>query len=494
MSEALSEFASVRAAFEQPTLTLLYRPHAPVTVTVFRSFFSRDTTSVAAARLHQLVQDLLDVLRSAGVENVPSGTGRELCQRWVKDSWLFRVPDPQSDSEMYTLTSAAQTALALVDELSRSRTTLSEHRIATILDAVRSFNVRANPSREARLQLLDEQIAALVEERDRLQGGGDLPELSPEFMLEGYVEILALVAALPSDFVRVQEAFESIRKQILAEFRTEERPAGAVIDNYLRRADELISATPEGRAFSGALNLLRNDDLRAQLRRDLAALLTHPMAPDILAEEDRRELRSTMAFINRGIEDVLAQRARATRAIKDYVQTHDVARDRELNATLRQLDHEFGQWLQTSGPRSRVPVPLLPETHELDYLPRRMFDPTPERQPAPLVDPDDEDDDDGPSLDQMLAWGGPSLDALRSVLDDPPQDAATLGQLFERLPGELRRPVEIFGLLHLIENTSGAVERDGVEELSAVRADGSTRRFTVPRVDLPPHDDGGPGA
>ena len=61
-----------------------------------------------------------------------------------------------------------------------------------------------------------------------------------------------------------------------------------MIDAYLARADALMTATPEGRAFEGAFALLRDDAMVAQLREDLTALLDHPLADGLLAEADRR--------------------------------------------------------------------------------------------------------------------------------------------------------------------------------------------------------------
>ena len=93
-------------------------------------------------------------------------------------------------------------------------------------------------------------------------------------MLEGFTELQLLISALPSDFARVEERFAEIRGEILASFRAEDRPAGEVIDAYLARADALMTATPEGRAFEGAFALLRDDAMVAQLREDLTPCWT----------------------------------------------------------------------------------------------------------------------------------------------------------------------------------------------------------------------------
>lgn len=108
MSEALGEYARVRSAFDQPTLTLLHRSGASMTVTLFRCCFSNEVTSVPAARMHQMLDNLLDDLRVGGVPGVPESTGRELCAAWVRGQWLVRAPG--DDGEVHSLTSFAQTA------------------------------------------------------------------------------------------------------------------------------------------------------------------------------------------------------------------------------------------------------------------------------------------------------------------------------------------------------------------------------------------------
>ena len=62
---------------------------------------------------------------------------------------------------------------------------------------------------------------------------------------------------------------------------------------------------------------------------------------------------------------------------------------------------------------------------------------------------------------------------------------ATLGALFDDFDPSLRRPVEIFGLLHLATNLPGLESHDDAETYRTVRADGTTRNLAVPRVALP---------
>lgn len=487
MSGITGELARVRGAFAQPTLALLHQRTAPVTIAVFRSAFSRDTRTVPAARLHEQVEAYLDELRLAGETELPPGGGRELCLRWMRGQWLVRST-AEDGTENYSLTSHAQDALALVNGLMRDRASLSEHRIATIVAAVRRFNAEANPDRAARVRILNAEIERLTAERRRLLDGAELEQVSAEYMLEGYGELLSLVAALPGDFARVEEAFLGLRGQILASFRAEDRHAGQVIDEYLHRADTLMTATAEGRAFEGAFALLRDDALLAQLREDLGALLAHPLAEDILNDADRRDLRGTVLLIRRGIDNVLAQRNRVTATLREYIVTHDVTRDRELEATLRHLDAELTTWMRTAGPRTPVPLELLPPRIDVTHLRERFYNPAESTAPPPLADVSEERPAEL-SLAELLAQGGPSLEALRATLVDALADPAqleTLGRLFDELDPALRRPVEIFGLLHLAKNLPGLVTHADTETYRTVRPDGSGREFAVPRVATAP--------
>jgi hypothetical protein len=486
MSEITGELARVLGAFQQPTLALLHQRPASIIIAIFRATFGRDVRHIPAARLHDQVESYVDELRLNGVPDLPAGSGRDLCLRWMRGQWLVRSTD-EAGAEVYALTSHAQDALALVTSLTRERASLSEHRIATILNAVRRFNAEVNPDRGARVDILNTEIRKLSAERDRLLAGAELPQVSADYMLEGFGELLSLVAALPSDFARVEEAFTSLRSDILASFRSEERPAGEVIDDYLTRADNLMTATAEGRAFEGAFALLSDEALLLQLREDLGALLTHPLAQDILLDGERSELRGTVALIRGGIERVLARRSRVTATLREYIVSHDITRDRQLDAILRQIDAELATWMRTAGPRASVPLELLAPRIEVTHLRERFHSTELDAGPPPLTDVSAHRPDNV-SLSALLSQGGPTLTELRRQLLEVltgPDRVATLGALFENLDPSLRRPVEIFGLLHLATNLPGLESHGDTETYRTIRADGSTRNLDVPRVALP---------
>ena len=193
-------------------------------------------------------------------------------------------------------------------------------------------------------------------------------------MLEGFGELLSLVSQLPSDFKRVEEAFRTVRGGILDDFRAERRLPGEVIDRYLDRIDHLITATPEGRAFDGALALLRDDDLLGQLREDVSALIEQ--GESFLLDHDRQGLRGIVPLMRQGLAAVLDQRSRITDVLRTYITTRDAAKDRELDRVLRSLEGAVSTWLSIAGPRETVPMNLLPGEVRLEHLRERFYDPS----------------------------------------------------------------------------------------------------------------------
>jgi hypothetical protein len=242
------------------------------------------------------------------------------------------------------------------------------------------------------------------------------------------------------------------------------------------------------------------------LKSDLQTILEHPFALALTAGE-QRDFLGTVAIIRRGIDDVLAQRSRLTTTLRDHIVNHDIVRDRELDATLRQINQQLAIWMETAGARAAVPVPMIPPQIDVEHLRERFWDPANEVPPPPLDDVSDTAPEP-PNLDDIRSQGGPSLFRLRRSLLAALEagDSDTVGEMFNALPVDLRRPVEILGLLHLLASGNpgqapGAGEQAGegdldsyldevlataaaVEVFDAIRPDGTRRQFLVPRLEL----------
>jgi hypothetical protein len=487
MSDIEGELKRVMGAFDKPTLKLLdHRKWAPFILAVFKSSFSRDRQSVQADRLHIQVDAYRDELLSVGVQ-VPDRNGRALCVQWMNDQWLYRSTNEAGEEE-YSLTSHALEVMSLVDSLTRDRALISESRLTTILQTVRHWATEANSAREDRIRRLDGEIAQLTAARDRLTEGGEVYVASDERMLEGYFDLTDLMGQLPSDFKRVEESVTGMHRKIISNFREEDRPIGEVLDEYLAKTDELMSATAEGRAFEGAFTLLRNEALLLDLKNDLQTILDHPFS-EVLTTAEKNYFRGTVAVIRQGIDDVLSQRSRLTSTLREHIVNHDIIKERELEALLRDINKELATWMQSAGPRSAVPLELMPRTLDIAHLRERFYDPGSEIPPPPLGEVSHEAPEP-PSLEDIRKQGGPLLDQMRKAVVEAFSggELESVGEAFNGLQPRLRRPVEILGLLHMATQID-VLDRERIVELfETIRPDRTCRTFKVPRITLDDQD------
>ena len=475
------DVARIEAALNTPTLKLLDRKSASVTMPIFAAVFAQDTQPIPVERFHTVVEALLDELRSTG-HAVPTSSGKALAMQWVRERWLYR--DAGRGQETYQLTGDAKQALDYVTRATRTQLNVSMSRIETMRRVVSEAALVANPDREERKRRLAEEMSRLQAEYERLDGGGELPGSSEGELTEQFANVLRELDGLPSDFRRVEETVRDMHREITKRFREEERPVGEVVDDYLDQSDNLLTVTPEGRAFSGALELLRKRDWLTSLRADLETILAHPWAGTLLLDE-QHQLRSAVEVIRNGISDVLGQRQRLTATLREHIENYDHIKNRELDAALRSADREMRTWMHSARARDHVDVEIIPPGMDVAALRFRTFDPESERAPEPLEDVSQE----APaalSLEDIRKQGGPSLDQLRRQIEasQAAGDLESAAALFNTLPEDLRRPVEILGLLHLFTRMGGEINPELHELVSATRPDGSTRRFLIPTSTL----------
>lgn len=477
MSGITGEFSRIAEASESPTLGLLSLKWAPFVLAVFSETFDQTAKTIKADRLHVRVNSYLEEMTAAGHE-VPPGDGRALCTAWMNARWLRRIHDGD-DEEAYELTSAAMGAQRIVENLARDRALLSESRLTTIMSGVRRLASEANPDRAARIAALDKEINALKDERDRLVTGGEIQAAPDDRMVEGYLDMRDLLAQLPRDFRRVEEALDHMRRDLIKQFRADERPKGDVLEEYLERSEALSQQTEAGRAFEGALTILSNSELLREFQDGLSMILTHPFARTLEADETL-DFRRSANLLRRGLQDVQATRTRLNRALGDFITSHDSAEEREVNRVLASLQNEIDVWMQSARPRDLVPLPApMPEKLDVDHVRTRFYDPAQERPVAELEDVWN-DAPDAPDLDDVRRQGGPMLrEVRRGVFAALDSGAATLGEAFNLLPAELRRPVELFGLMQLAD---AGTDEDTQETVVTRRPDGSARAFSIPKL------------
>jgi len=484
MASAVEQHARLQTAFERPTLRLFRSSHAAVTCAVLRTLFGENGQPVRAAVLHVRVRDEIAQLAAAGVDvpvrnGEPIG-GRDAAVDWMRAGLLRRESTDDGDEE-YHLTAAAAEALRVTESLVEERALISRSRLGTIVDALARTAAEANPDREQQISRLSQQIVELEAERNRLAAGGEVAVASQDAIIQGLESLTNLLDQLPGDFRRVSETFATFHRELLADFHQESRHAAEVLEHYLQREDSVMNETPEGRAFTGALELLQDESVLARVRHDIEVLRDHPVFQTLLPSE-QEQVRRLLVSIQQGMTQVLTQRHRISTATSNYLRGRDLIRDRELERVLRALDGEMREWMTRTRPRTKVLIESMPgpvTRKDVGQL-RTEFTLDDDSFEIPPLDERSEEFAEVLSEAELRLRGGPQYVALQQAVDEHP--AASAAQVFTDLGDDLRRPVDFIGLLHLSSDGVGWEEDLGTEVIEARRPDGQRVRFTVPRV------------
>ena len=133
-----------------------------------------------------------------------------------------------------------------------------------------------------------------------------------------------------------------------------------MLREYLHRGEQVMEATPEERAFSGALKLIGDPDRIDHLTTQLRDLVSYPFA-GLMLPGQRGEFNAIARRVEQGVQEVLTAQRRASHVITAQVRTHDPARDREVDDLLRGVMAGFQAWMRESRPGEEVePVRSFP--------------------------------------------------------------------------------------------------------------------------------------
>lgn len=499
------EVGRARRAFARPTLALLNKKDAPIIVALFASIFTPQRKTIVADQFLLEVAGHLEDLRAFIGDEMPESGARKLVASWVRDKWLVRAVNDSGD-EVFSLTSHAQQAMDFVSRAGGERALVSESRIRTLLDTLERFALDAQPDRGKRISIIDQQLKALRAEKKRLEAGGEIEATSDSRMEEQFDNVRYLVRELPADFTRVAESIKDLQRSILSQLRQDERPTGEVLEDYLRASEDLLSQTSEGKAFTGALELLKSEKLLGQLEASIDAILSHPFART-LSRSERESFRATKSTILEALGVVLSEQQRASRTLTTQVRNHNPLRDRELDDALRGAIVALNDWfpLTTRG----EPVEALTRFERANFgrLRTGLHDLHDDLPPESIAQNADVEIS-GLELEDIIAMGGPRHRELLAHVEQLIGTSGmevTVGDAFSSGADNLKRPVEILGYQEIAANASATTDgsrskdlfssdntQDDVapqelpplERIIAIRADGSQREFIIPRQSL----------
>jgi uncharacterized protein DUF3375 len=473
----VSDFALARNVYTRPEVRFLSgKQHGVFILAVFRSAFTRQQPAMLTDDFHQLVDDALAVLKDQGETGLPDSTGRTLCLGWMEDEWLDKEL-AEDGRPVYRPSLAAQTVLDWLTSQTRRRL-VSAPRVTQVFELVAQLASLADPDRDALIDHHEELAKIHAAEAQRLRAGSDLPSASDDELIQHAALVGDAMDEIPSDFRRVGEQFIAAQRSIREALLTRDESAGRVIATVTSAARRITAETPEGRAFMGVAELIRDEATMATLRDNVTRIMNSPVA-DMFSESERVMFANIASLFVSNVDIVLQGPRALSRIIAGRLAAHVESSTAHtgIGDLIRAARTAL---LAHSGP---IPDGALPTLGPLRVpgSTLRLDDPAPAEQPQPLADAP-QSTGQPLSPEYLKRWGGPHGEQVAQHITQllrTGRSAVTLAEAWQAAPADLHRSVELLAYfndpMHVAIGT-----RD--TDIITIDEDGKLRDFRVPRI------------
>ncbi len=474
MSALLRVLEAQRLA-EGPALTLLRSDLRAVAIGLLTEHLGGEPRRLPAPVLFERISEDLSVLRDQGFD-VPR-TAQAYCAGWVEQGVLVRrVGDGRE--ETFELSDGAMAALRFVAGLSEQRRSVTESRLVTIVERLRTLAVATDPDTASR-------VAALRAERDRLDAriaqvvAGDVDVLPVERALEQVRDVLGLAEELPADFARVRAELERINADLRRRLVEDPAERGTVLDDVFRGVDHLADSEA-GRSFDGFHALMLDPELTAEVEQTVTALLDREFAAGLGG--GRRALRRMLPSWQDSSTEVHDVMTSFSRSLRRFVQSRELGAEREVHRQLQGAQREALEVAQRVPPFRRLGLQLnlsaVPMTSVGAIV---LHDPADARTVEPVLAAAESPAVDVAALRELARASEIDVRELEANVEDVLDrfGAATIGEVLQQHPAT-QGVASVVGLLVLAEERADPLG-DPAETVSWTSGTGVDRYGHVPR-------------
>ena len=489
MSEVVAQFDSLDAVFADGAMRLLRSDYAQASVALLRTLFGDGASRMESEILYAQVDALLDELDHAGRKVWRHEDGSRLDAREVvNDKWMreFRLLAkrilPSGMSE-HSLRPEALAVLAAARDVGDDEIILSSPRIETIIEALTQLSTVVNPDKQARRADLVSKVERAQRALDAFDASGGEADVdaNPVAMFRNALD---LMSQIPADMSRIEGRMYEERNRLIDSFHKDERPGGELVADYLRRSDELFDGTDMGQVYNGAITMLSNSKLNA----DISSRVRMITRSDALASLDARErasLERSWKGLVSGMTGVLKLRKACSQTVSNAITQYDHETYREYTSLLKKLyDVVLARGLE-EGPLARSPMHDSLDTTQLESLVFRLSARSDREAPPPLYAADT---DTIPRIDieRLRYFGGARTEALLAALERqiPAGGSMALSHAFNALDPDVRREVELCGLMTFALGLGVAVEQAPHAVYECYDFIGDLRPWSAPEVML----------
>lgn len=467
--------AAQRLLADEPAWRMLRGGNAAIAVALLNEHLGGEERRLAAPVLFERLEDNLEELRGQGMD-LPQ-TAQAYCTSWRNDGILIRRAAADAREETLELSQGALTAIRFVGQLAQPSASVTESRLATILDRLRVLARDTDPDKTTRLAALHEERARLDALIDSVDAG-EVHVLAADQAVERIRDILALVEEVPADFARVRAELEKLHQGLREQLIEQEGPRGTVLDDIFRGVD-LLQQSEAGRSFSGFYSLLLDPERGLEFEDSIDGIMERAFV-DRLSPAQTRTLRRILPTLQDRSSEIHAVMTAFSRSLRRFVQSQEFQQDRILNKDLRAALKQAMETAPAVRPYTKTRLTL-----DLTSVPLASVTSLKPHNPADYESAQDVVRHEGETVD---------IEALRALARASEIDmaelagnvnaatqrlqAATIADVLEMFPAT-QGVASVVGLLVLAERHAGKLS--GREDLQWTSTQGNPMRGTVGR-------------
>lgn len=313
---------------------------------------------------HARVEDAAEVAKPGRAESVSPS---ERCRKWVDAGWLD-MPTLNGTFH-YRLTSDTRRVLEFIRSLTGTASSVSGARFGSIANAIRELAVMTDPDRHAQAQRLDREIADLQRRRDAIVSGRARLASAQEARSQ-LQEVVSMLAPMASDFAKLENRVESTHHETARRAFSDAPSKAELVDEYLD-ANDLLTATDEGRNYQALVRMLASDEA-AQVREDIDQILGLDFAHAHMTGPERDLLDGMLSSLLGQQLKVQGTHTRWAASLRRFLTRQPAARRQQLVDAVDRALAAGSEWAGADpGLRHIVPITIgvgaldLPESSGL---------------------------------------------------------------------------------------------------------------------------------
>ncbi|MEM9212983.1 MAG: DUF3375 domain-containing protein [Cyanobacteria bacterium P01_F01_bin.150] len=247
-------------------LRLLRSPNAALILSFLHQQYKvTHQVSIAQTDLETALGDYLEFIQEVYPEDEYPRSPREYLAEWC-DNQLLRKMFDSGDDPIFTLTPAAEKAIAWVEELYVQEEFVgAESRFLQIFALLKELQERSTTDVETRIAQLERDRDRIQAEIDEIRRTGEVERYSQTQLQERFLLANQVTRQLIADFRDIEQNFRNLTRKVQeAQFDKDARK-GAVIGRVLD-ADQELKESDQGRSFYAFWNFLMSDTKRQELK------------------------------------------------------------------------------------------------------------------------------------------------------------------------------------------------------------------------------------